>query len=119
MISSVRQRLTVFVASKKLSNRKFEQECGLYQGFINSLGQTIAHDKMELIMNRYPDLSLNWLLTGKGEMNTEAAPITGSEERIEYLKCIIAKYEQTIKEKDARIEKLTDILLDEKMKQKE
>lgn len=114
MKSLVSQRLTDFVASKKISHRQFEKECGLYQGFINSLGRTIANDKLELITKKYPDLSVDWLLTGRGEMYTEIPPSSEHEDRLEFIKSLIEKYEKTIKEKDARIEKLTDILLDEK-----
>lgn len=41
---------------------------GLSNGYINSLKKSPTADKLQMIIGAYPDLSINWLLTGEGEM---------------------------------------------------
>jgi len=63
----IRKRILKYIDSKGISKYKFYQEIGVANGFLDKDG-AIGSDKCEKISYQYPDLSLEWLITGKGEM---------------------------------------------------
>lgn len=60
-------RLREFVDFKKISKYKFYKETGLSNGFLDRDGN-IGSDKCAKIIEHYPDLSLDWLILGRGDM---------------------------------------------------
>ena len=79
METSVKQRLISFISDSNLSIREFERRCNLSNGYIKSLRKSPTADKMRSIIDAFPDLNQQWLLTGEGEMlnsNTEVANST-------------------------------------------
>jgi hypothetical protein len=65
---SINQRIKAFTEYKKISIRKFEKICGLSNGYVNNLNYTIGEDKLQKIIQQYPELNPVWLQMGKGEM---------------------------------------------------
>lgn len=64
-------RFKRYLDSKKIKNAQAERDCGLSNGLIKaalSAGSSFGSDKLEKILNAYPDLSAEWLLRGTGEM---------------------------------------------------
>jgi phage repressor protein C with HTH and peptisase S24 domain len=64
-------RLKEYIEAKNISNRAFERSIGLSNGaFATQLkrGGSIGADKLENILHEYPDLNLEWVLTGNGKM---------------------------------------------------
>lgn len=61
-----------FLFYKKISQRTFSQQCGLSNGFVNSIVQSIQPKTMHRITTQYPDLNPAWILTGEGEMIRDA-----------------------------------------------
>lgn len=61
-------RLKLFIKSKRLGQTKFEELVGFSRGYISRVKPSIGIDKLLSIIEVYPDLNLDWLLTGKGEM---------------------------------------------------
>lgn len=68
METSVKQRLINFIEYKGLSIRKFEQNVGVSNGFVNNISKGIGADKLQKILSIYPELNQAWLLTGEGDM---------------------------------------------------
>ena len=68
MEESVKERLIRFIKYKKLSQKKFEEECGLSNGYINSLRHAPSPTKLQEILYAYPEINRTWLLSGEGEM---------------------------------------------------
>ncbi len=68
METSVKQRLIQYIEYKNISIRSFERKCGLSNGYIRSIEQTIMPRKLKSISLQFPDLNQSWLLTGEGEM---------------------------------------------------
>ena len=52
----------------------FESEIGLSHGYVNSITKNIGNDKLEKIVERFPELNIEWLLFGKGSMLKSSAP---------------------------------------------
>lgn len=68
MEAKVKQRLMQFIGYKKLSIREFERLCSLSNGYVKGIKYNILPNKMRNIILQFPELNINWLLTGEGEM---------------------------------------------------
>jgi hypothetical protein len=66
--NNVKERIKDFIAYKKISIREFERTCGLSNGYINGITQTIMPNKLSGINLCFPELNTAWLLTGEGQM---------------------------------------------------
>lgn len=72
---SVKQRLVAFIKYNKISQRQFETNVGLSNGFVNNISKGIGADKLQKILSVYPKLNQKWLITGEGDMlNSEQSP---------------------------------------------
>ena len=81
MENSVKQRLEAFIKMKKISVRKFEQRAGLSNGYMSQLRRSPTAEKIESIIDAFPELNRLWLLTGEGDMmvsDVGAAPMEAS-----------------------------------------
>lgn len=67
-MSEIKDRLTKFLAYKGYGQFKFEQTAGLGRGFVNKVGFNINAKSLEKIEKAYPELNIDWLRTGHGEM---------------------------------------------------
>lgn len=65
---NVKERLKKFIESKGLGQKAFEIECGLSNGYVNNIRRSVTIEKARQILERYPELNINWLMTGQGEM---------------------------------------------------
>jgi hypothetical protein len=66
----IRERIIQFIDYKGISKYKFYQDTGFSNGFLDKEG-AIGSDKCEKISYVYPDINLEWLITGNGEMINE------------------------------------------------
>jgi len=62
--------------AKKLKPSAFERKCGLSNGFCSKVNDNITDGSILLIQNGFPELNINWLKTGFGQML--------NEQRLEY-----------------------------------
>lgn len=65
---TTKDRLKMFVSSLGLGRNKFETLLGLSNGYISSKSSAISSDVIEKIAFAYPNLNLEWLLRGEGDM---------------------------------------------------
>ena len=65
---TVKERLKTFVKFKKISASAFCNSIGVSNAFISSMRKSIQPDKVESIATNYPELNIEWLLTGEGDM---------------------------------------------------
>lgn len=61
-------RLFMFMEQKKLSQNRFETECGLTHTNLRGKKQGPTSEYLAKIITRYPELNLNWLVSGEGKM---------------------------------------------------
>lgn len=66
--TTIKDRLKQFIGNQRISVREFERRCGLTNSFVNNIGATIGADKLEKIIQTFPQLDRTWLLTGEGSM---------------------------------------------------
>lgn len=82
---NVKERLKSYIESSKMSVKAFELSIDVSNGYINSISKSIGIDKLQLILEKYPNLNLEWLITGKGEMlrNSEVKTIQEPQEKLQ------------------------------------
>ena len=68
----IKDRLTKFLEHLQIGQKKFEVNAGLSNGFVNSLGNGISSNSITKIRKAYPQLNIDWLTNGEGEMLTTA-----------------------------------------------
>ncbi len=66
--NSVKNRLIAYLKYKHLTKTAFGESIGVSNAFVTSIRRSIAPDKVQSIASNYPDLNLDWLLYGNGEM---------------------------------------------------
>ena len=66
-MQDVRERLLFFIKCQNLSNQAFEKKIGLSNGSVAKT-KRLGDDKINKILDIYPNLNRIWLLTGEGEM---------------------------------------------------
>ena len=71
-----KERLEHFIAAMGYSVREFERAIGVSNGTVRHITDALSANLKEKISANFPQLSMNWLLTGEGEMlrSSKAAP---------------------------------------------
>lgn len=109
MEQTVKERLIQFLRYNSLSQRQFEKQVGLGNGYVTNMRGTIGGDKLYRISVEYPQLNVEWLLTGEGEMLISENPMKQQPGRhgsdISYLL-------RLIEEHDIRFHELANRILD-------
>ena len=80
MENAVIKRLRYFIKSKEITVKYFSEIIDTPEGTFKSLFQRDSDPSTELIikiLNKYPNLSANWLLMGFGEMESPDQPQIG------------------------------------------
>lgn len=67
-MSALQDRLKQFITSLDLSVLAFENECGMAQGTVNKMTDRSRQRTLEKIRKRYPQLNMEWLQKGEGQM---------------------------------------------------
>lgn len=67
----IKDRLYDFLKIKDLKASKFEQKFGLSNGFCGKVNDNITEGSLLLIKRAFPELNINWLKTGFGDMLIE------------------------------------------------
>ena len=76
---SVKDRLYEFCRFKRYSILGFERACGLSNGYVSSVRNSVGLRSLELIMKTFPELNRDWLLYGEGEMINKNVVIPSRE----------------------------------------
>ncbi|MDX9799566.1 MAG: S24 family peptidase, partial [Bacteroidales bacterium] len=64
----MKERLILFLKHLQIGQGRFEKQVGLSNGLINNIREGISTTTLNKIANAYPELNINWLRTGEGEM---------------------------------------------------
>lgn len=67
-MEDVINRLFAFMEYKGLKQNKFEIECGLTHSNLREKKQGPTADYFVKIVTRYPEINLDWLIAGRGNM---------------------------------------------------
>lgn len=111
------ERIHEIVRKSNYSQGKIEKELGFSNGYLNTTLQQksdVGSKKLQIIIERFPDINPEWLLTGKGSMLREGTPPeaslaavpAGCAEQLAAKDTIIEAKDALIHSKDAVIELL-------------
>lgn len=64
----IKDRISIFIKYKNITIAEFERNVDLANGYIKKFKGSIGSDKLNNIISYYPDLNIEWLITGKGPM---------------------------------------------------
>ncbi|MCR5352395.1 MAG: helix-turn-helix transcriptional regulator [Bacteroidales bacterium] len=138
MKSTVKERLAAYLSSRQISKSEFGRTIGVSNAYVSAIKTSIAPDKLQTISSNYPDLNIEWLLTGDGTMirnytdvdeYVTGIPICGKhstgspgdkrrrpqnfdilKSQLEILELRVREKDDQLKEKDAQIRQLLTIL---------
>lgn len=65
---TVKERIKIVIKHYNLTVSAFEKSLNASNGYVNSISKSIGLDKITLILEKYSDINIEWLLSGKGEM---------------------------------------------------
>lgn len=68
METTVKDRLKQYLSAKHISMAEFGRRIGVSGAYVTSMRKSIQPDKVEKIKSEFPDLNIDWLLTGDGVM---------------------------------------------------
>jgi len=117
-ILSISERIVQFLDYLKVNRYKFSQQTGVSESVLLNLFKAKNKPSVEIlekILNKYPALNVNWLLTGTGKMllyEDDEIPKPACEmcrqkdETIEVLKMLITTQNKTVDLQHSRIEDL-------------
>lgn len=67
----VHDRIMALISSLGITVEEFEANCGFGSGFVSRITRMVQKKSLMKIKARYPKVSMNWLITGKGEMYSQ------------------------------------------------
>lgn len=105
----LKSRIFKFIEYKGITISEFERNSTLANGYLKKFKGSIGSDKLNSISNYYPELSLEWLITGKGPMLKSTEASTEDEEETEkdrFYQDIIFTYQEAAKDYRKKIEYL-------------
>ncbi len=77
-----RERLTAYLDHKKISKSEFGRRIGVSNAFVTSIKKAISPEKLQRIREEFPDLSLDWLQFGTGDMILTAPTVVGDQNNV-------------------------------------
>ncbi|MFX1668501.1 hypothetical protein JZ968_10090 [Riemerella anatipestifer] len=128
---SVKNRLKTFIKSQGTTISSFEKGINVSNGYVNSISKGIGGEVLLNILEKSPELNIDWLLTGKGEMlktetknnqkikgdgnimagiGSNIETVQDNKQTILQLKKEIKELNKRLLEKDEQINKLINIL---------
>lgn len=105
------ERIKQFADFKGISIRKFCEVVGIANGAFTKI-KSVGSENILKIFYAFPDINLEWLITGQGSMLKSAPPVADNKfamELIEKKDETIKKLERTIWEQEKEIEDLKKV----------
>lgn len=78
-MEGTRSRLLKFVEHTRLGKGAFEREAGLSNGFLDKTTDRIRKGSLNMISSRFPELNMDWIINGRGEMIKDEEPPQGED----------------------------------------
>ena len=120
------ERIKQIIDYKGISIRKFSEKIGISHSLLNNI-KVIGSDKLENILNIFPEINPEWLLTGRGNMlkneekivqnGLQNAQVSGGKPQIsQKIEQVNQDLLHLLKKKDEQIDRLLALLEKEKSK---
>ena len=117
--TNMKERLKQLIDYYGISTNLFSQKIGVSEGTIRKIltqNTTIRSDTLEKISQNFTDISMDWLITGRGEMLLNNPQHWGdSANNCDNISRLITILQDTLVEKDKQIDRLLSIIEQKKM----
>ncbi len=104
-----KSNLLKYMELRGIKKPEFYKKTGLSNGFLDK-NENISSNNIEIIISNYADLSVEWLITGKGDMLKSDGSDAPNNDVIEAYKATIKAQEITISSQNRQIELLERLL---------
>lgn len=118
-MDGVKDRIKLFVKQIGITVQDFEKSIFVSNGYVNSISKSIGIDKIELIIEKYPNLNIEWVLIGKGEMvkgetekekyGVDITPLLDRIEKLSAENALLKKENEELKESNKKTGRSTDV----------
>lgn len=71
METDIKTRLTQFLEKIGMSKTDFGRKIGVSSAYVTSIRKSIPAEKLMIIKEQFPQLNVDWLITGEGKMTNE------------------------------------------------
>lgn len=103
------EQLKAYFINKGIKQQEIASTLGLKKSFVSELlngKRSIGYETAHKLSSQYPDLNIDWLMTGEGEM-LRTDPGAGAVSDVEALRRRIAELEATVERQNRVIDALT------------
>lgn len=104
------ERLNKFLTSEDISMRAFERQCDIKAGTGSRMTEQSYRTTFQKIAQHYPQLNIEWLKTGEGDMinHAHSKPLIDIKDVEDSFNdsSVLEKFLEIIQEKDRQIEEL-------------
>lgn len=76
----LRERILEYISYKGITVQMFENKVNISNGAVSKMGNNTRRSTLDKISKSFPDLNINWLITGVGQMCNDLLEGTGSNE---------------------------------------
>lgn len=81
---SQKDRIKEYIAYLKIGQGAFEKNVGISNGYVNNIKKSIGSGVLSKIQKTYPELNINWIVTGEGSMFSKHLEQKAEELEFEY-----------------------------------
>mgnify|MGYP000114477937 CR=1 FL=1 len=106
-ISPVKRRILYFIDSLLISKREFYSKTGISRGTLES-NTGITEDTMAKFIATFPEVSLDWLILGEGDMIRKTTPSPEERDIMELSRKLVEAKDEIIELQKAHIESLME-----------
>ena len=96
------ERIRIYIDYQGISERKFFQNTGLANGSFSKT-RSVGSDNLLKIFSTYPDLNMDWVVTGRGEM------IFNENEKCTQCENLKEKYLSILEEQNLYLKQLNEL----------
>lgn len=79
--SPIKQRILLFLAQKQVTQYEFYKNTGVTRGVL-SQNNGISEDNISRFLAYFPDVNIEWLMTGRGEMFTDESTTIAKQQPV-------------------------------------
>ena len=90
----ISDRIRLYADYKSTTLLSMERKCGLSHGYFSHIRRSISENVCTTIAQQFPDLNVDWLISGNGEMLNHPNEKICESERSRYLEMISSRQER-------------------------